>query len=349
MKATISLSAQNLSLIVTKEVDGVLKILKKDEALTVHTTLFAFCGDRSNPEGESANCHLNNISLYGNTKKSEDATLSGGVIFVKSWGLNFTAYNNLSQCWFISYFFEGPSEYDDKMVNTLNHVNAFDAYNTLLYVWGTRDVRIQNSTFIGAGGPVMICDHVSNNQTTGEGGYITNVKTTNSILESYVAGTEGWFNTYSGSGAIVQGIKAMNELVTSSGNTLCDKSGQKINLIAVYKSGSAEGLTQSKIRGSFTDTDEKYTNGLDLSNAGVEATKNQIIAQLAASGMDQAQIEATLAQMAILQTYNGAVGVPGTDGWLSAPDSATFAAAEGYMNVYLFNGMAAVLGLEKAA
>ena len=205
----------------------------------------------------------------------------------------------------------------------------------------------------------MICDHVRNNQTTGEGGYITNVKTTNSILESYVAGTEGWFNTYSGSGAIVQGIKAMNELVTPSGNTLCDKSGQKINLIAVYKSGSAEGLTQSKIRGSFTDTDEKYTNGLDLSNAGVEATKNQIITQLAAGGMNQTQLAAsgkspeeiakTLEQMAILQTFNGAVGVPGTDGWLSAPDSATFAAAEGYMNVYLFNGMAAVLGLEKAA
>lgn len=344
-----TLSAQNLSLIVTQEVDGVLKIFKKDEALTVHTTLFAFCGDRSNPEGESANCNLNNISLYGNTKKSEDATLSGGVMFVKSWGLNFTAYNNLSQCWFISYMFEGASEYDDKMVNTLNHVNAFDAYNTFLYVWGTRDLRIQNSTFIGAGGPVMICDHVSNNQTTGEGGYITNVKTTNSILESYVAGTEGWFNTYSGSGAIVQGIKAMNALVTPYGNTLCDKSGQKINLIAVYKSSSAEGLTQSKIRGSFADTDEKYTNGLDLSNAGVEATKNQIIAQLAASGMSPEQIAKTLEQMAILQTFNGAVGVPGTDGWLSAPDSATFAAAEGYMNIYLFNGMAAVLGLEKAA
>ena len=82
----------------------------------------------------------------------------------------------------------------------------------------------------------------------------------------------------------------MNELVTSSGNTLCDKSGKKINLIAVYKSGSAEGLTQSKIRGSFTDTDEKYTNGLDLSNAGVEATKNQIITQLAASGKSPEQI-----------------------------------------------------------
>lgn len=343
-----TLSAQNLSLIVTQEKSGVLTLPKVDEALTVHTTLFAFCGDRSNPEGESANCHLNNISLYGNTKKSEDATLSGGVIFVKSWGLNFTAYNNLSQCWFISYFFEGPSEYDDKMVNTLNHVNSFDAYNTLLYVWGARDVRIQNSTFIGAGGPVMICDHVSNNQTTGEGGYITNVKTTNSILESYVAGTEGWFATYN-AGLLVQGIKAMNELVIPYGNTLCDKSGEKINLIAVYKSGSAEGIETSKIRGSFTDTDEKYTKGLDLSSAGVETTKNLVIAQLAADGKSPEEIAKTLETTAILQTYNGAVGCPGTEGWLSAPDSATFAAAEGYMNVYLFNGMAAVLGLEKAA
>lgn len=343
-----TLSAQNLSLIVTQEKKGVLTIPKADEALTVHTTLFAFYGDTSNPDGEIASCNMNNISLYGNTKKSEDAALSGGVMFLKTSGLNFTAYNNLSQCWFINYMFEGSSNYDDNCVSILDHVNAFDAYNTLIYVWGVRDLRIENSVLIGAGGPVMICDHVGNNKTTGEGGYITNVKTTDSILESYVAGTEGWFGAYQGSGALVKSVKAMNALVTPYGNTLCDKSGQKINLIAVYKSGSAEGLTESKIRGSFTDTDEKYSNGLDLSNAGVETTKNQIIAQLASSGMSQEQIVDALSQMAILQTFNGAVGVPGTEGWLSAPDTATFASAEQYMNVFLFNGMAAIIGLQKA-
>lgn len=345
-----TLSAQDLSLVVTQEGDDdVLKIFKKDEALTVHTALFAFLGNTSNLEGEKSDVKMNNIALYGNTKKSEDATLSGGVIFLKTWGTAFTAENNLSQCWFISYMFEGNTEVDQTCVRTMKNVNVFDAYNTMLYVWGTNDLRIENCVMIGAGGPVMICDHVDNNKTTGEGGYISNVKVTNSILESYVAGTEGWFNTYTGSGALVQSIKAMNQLVTkeSGGNTLCDEGGTKINLIAIYKSSSAEGLTSSKIRGSFVDTNSKYTNGLDLSNEGVEATKNQIIAQLASQGLNETQIATYVSQMAILQTFNGAVGVPGTEGWLSAPDTQTFAAAEGYMNVFLFNGMAAVLGLNK--
>ena len=341
------LSAENLSKIVRQEVDGVRKPTTAGQAITIHTSLFGFAGDISSAvKGQG---YFRNVHLMGNTQKSDDVLMSGGVMAIKLRNTSFTFENILSQRWFISFMLEGSNEYSDNCVHKFDKVNAFDAYNTLLYVWGARDVRINDSHFIGAGGPVMICDHVRNNQTTGEGGYITNVKTSNSVLESFVAGSEGWFATYEGAGALVGSIKAMNALVTPYGNTLCDKSGQKINLIAVYKSGSAEGLTSSKIRGSFADTKETYVNGLDLSDAGIEATKNQIIKQLASQGKTQEEIAQTLAKMAILQTFNGAVGVPGTDGWLSAPDQAKFAQADGYMNVYLFNGMAAVLGMTKNA
>lgn len=341
------LSAENISKIVRQEVSGKRRVTPAGQAITIHTSLFGFAGDiGSAVKGQG---YFRNVHLMGNTQKSDDVLMSGGVMAIKLRNTSFTFENLLSQRWFISFMLEGSSEYSDGCVHKFDKVNAFDAYNTLLYVWGARDVRINASHFIGAGGPVMICDHVENNQTTGEGGFITNVKTTNSVLESFVAGSEGWFATYQGAGALASSIKAMNALVTPYGNTLCDKPNQKINLIAVYKSGSVEGLTTSKIRGSFTDTKETYTNGLDLSDAGIEATKNQIIQQFAAGGMSPEQIAKTLEQMAILQTFNGAVGVPGTDGWLSAPDQTKFAQADGYMNVYLFNGMAAVLGMTKMA
>ena len=267
-------------------------------------------------------------------------------MFIKMNTVNTNIYNNLSQSWFISYMMEGNNTIADSIVNNFNYVNAFDAYSSLLYVWGARDVRINNSHLIGAGGPVMIVDHVENNATTGEGGYISNVKTTDSTLESYVAGTEGWFNTYEGSGAIVTSLKGMDALLNAYGKTILDSTGKLINLISVYKSGSVEGLSTSKIRGTFSDTD--YTYGLDLSSATIETIKNNIITALASQGYDQATIASILEKMAILQTYNGTVGVPGTSGWFDesvAPNSELMATAEAYLNVYLFNGMAAVIGL----
>ena len=342
------LSAEKISKIVREEIDGLRNPPQTaGQAITVHTSLFGFSGDvNSTVKGQG---YIKNIHLIGNTQKSEDALMSGGVMAIKLRNTSFTFDNILSQRWFISFMVEGANEYSNDCSHIFKNVNAFDAYNTLLYSWGARNIQIIDSHFIGAGGPVMICDHVDNDESSGKGGYITNVKVANSVLESFVAGSEGWFATYDGAGALVGSIKAMNGLVTPYGNTLCDKSGEKINLIAVYKSGSAQGLTTSVIRGSFEDTKESYTNGLDLSSEGIATTKKNVKEQLVASGMSESDISATLSKMAILQTFNGAVGVPGTNGWLSAPNETTFAQADGYMNVYLFNGMAAVLGMTKSA
>lgn len=341
------LSVQDLSLIVRESVDGVLKINETGGGITTHTALFGFVG--STETSEVSSVVLNNVAFFGNTKKSDNATLSGGVLFCKAKTVSFTAYNNLSQCWFISYMIENNTDYAQQNTHiTFNKVNCFDAYNTMLYIWSGYDVNILNSVMIGAGGPIMICDHVDNNESTGEGGYITNVKVTSSTLESYIAGTEGWFETYQGSGALVGMIKAMDALIKPYRNTLLDSSGNKVNLIAIYKSGSAQGLTTSAIRGSFVDTNqEKFTNGLDLSSTAIASTKQQIIKTLADQGMSSAEIQTALGQMAILQTFNGAVGVPGTSNWLVTPDQTTFESAEKYLGVYLFNGMGAVLGLNQ--
>ena len=345
-----TLSAQDLSLIVRQEKSGVLTPVGEGEALTVHTALFGFFGSTTNQN--LSNYLLNNISLFGNTKKTDTTELSGGVIFMKTGHTNLTVYNNLSQCWFISYFFENNSNYDLTAVYTLEKVNSFDAYNTMIYCWGTYNLNIINSVLIGAGGPIMICDHVDNNQTTGEGGYITNVKVSSSILESYVAGSEGWFATYTGSGALASQIKAFSPLFENMGKTLCDTSGSKINLVAVYKSGSAEGLTNSTIRGSYEI--EGRTSKLDISSdskllefgkatglfdavtykvyktaydqaisAGADEAAAQVQAQTYCASEDgvqkiNANTISAVKQFAekgmFMQTDSGAVAFPGTEG-----------------------------------
>ena len=348
-----TLSAENLSLIERVADGSGWKCTAKGDAITVHTTLFGFFGDDT--ATNVSNFEINNISFFGNTQKSEDSIKSGGVICFKKSYASLTVNNVLSQCWFISAFNnEGHSVISGKESDfalTLNNFNAFDAYNTLLYNWGGV-AYINNSIMIGAGGPVMICDHVGNNASTGAGGIISEITTTNSVLESWVAGTEGWFVAYGATGLATQ-IKALDALFNNFGKTILDTSEQKMNLISVYKSSSAEGLTTSTIRGTFTDTNKAFTNGLDLSGTSINTVKQAVYQSVLESCEGDKTAAATaLAGTAVVQTYNGAVFVPGDKSLLYPTSSADqeseggkFAVATTYANLYLFNGMAAVFGM----
>lgn len=321
------LSVQNISLIVREMKNGTYPIVPEDESVVVHTALFGFHGIENS--ATRAKYNVNNISLFGNTKKTEVTEMSGGLIFMKAQNADFTAYNNISQCWFISYFFEGPNTYSDNIISTLEKVNAFDAYNTLLYSWAGRNVKINNSVMIGAGGPVMICDHKDNNKTTGAGGYITNVNVYNSILESYVAGSEGWFASYNGSGELAGQIKAYSPMFAEFNKTLTDSTGEKFNLIAVYKSASVAGLSDSFIRGTYSV--DGYKTGLSLTNdqkfldfayeTGLAVqVKQNVWNQLKASAISQGYDESTAEAYANENVYTQ------TMAYLNSTDST----AQGY-------------------
>ncbi len=349
-----TINAEKLALIERVASDSSWKTTASGDVLTTHTTLFGFYGDTS--VTNYAKYELNDTSFIGNTQKTEEAKYSGGVICFKKEEANMIINNSIFQCWFIALFSnEGHdriSGKEDKFPLTLNNVNVFDSYNTILYNWGGV-TNINSCTMIGAGGPVMICDHVDNNKTDGTGGIISTVTTTNSTLESWVAGTEGWFVAY-GATALATQIKSMDQLFNKFNKTILNTgSTTMMNLIAVYKSSEVEGLSSSVIRGTFTDTNTAYTNGLDLSSSNINSIKQTVMTSVAtANGGDQKATAAVLANTAIVQTYNGAVFVPRTSGLLYPTDESTqtqegikFAQAQGYANLYLFNGMAAVFGM----
>ena len=325
--------------------------------VTTHTSLLKFTSADANIyDSELASLEtvdIRNLQMFGNTKKTENATLSGGIIGIKGDTVQLNTTNCLLQAWFTAYLMEGVF-FDEDVVeesgyaSTISKTNIYDSYSSLIYVFGCGNLVIEDSNMIGAGGPVMICDHVKDEGADMNTGTPTNVKVSNSVLESFVAGTEGWFTTYEGASALAVSIKAMNQLITPYENTLLDTAGEKMNLIAVYKASCAEGLTQEAIKGTFIDVDAKFTNGLDL--VSVDAIKAQVQETIiAGSNGDMALVADALSKTAVLQTFNGAVGVPGTNGWLVSPDTNKMISAEDYMNVYLFNGMGAVLGLDKLA
>ena len=222
---------------------------KITEVIISHSTLIYFYNRDAAPEKASSEPQIvfENLFSIGNSNRSEDAMLSGGLIFNKITAIESAFDNTISSGWFITYFPKSMTE--TKL--TIKDSKAYDAFNCLLYSWGGI-TEIVNSELIGAGGPVIIADHHSENTTTGEGGFISGVTVDeNSVLESYVAGSEGWFQQFKAT-SVAATIKAISSNVFSQYGytfTKTDNTIEKFNLIAVYKSGTSEGLSFSPIRG----------------------------------------------------------------------------------------------------
>ena len=217
----------------------------EEGAVISHTTFLRF--ESAKDDVVQGNVIVSSTNLVGNAPRVEDAIKSGGLIFNKTEDVTFTAVNNIAYAWFIIYM---PNVTDTLYL--VDSCKGYDSYNSLIYNWGSAQLVIQNSEFVGAGGPVIIQDHVDS--TEADGGDIAKTIVKNSKLESYVSGTEGWFVGV-GASAIVPGIKALDALFNPFGRSFLksnkDGTVTYFNLICVNKSGDAESITAQKIKGSL--------------------------------------------------------------------------------------------------
>lgn len=230
------LSAETLREVVRD--DG--QITPEGEAIS-HASLFKIEGS------ETGSSSIQNLNMIGNAPRVENNIKAGGQILIKVEGPAFTAYNNLAACFFITYF---PNYTFTEFL--MDKCKAYDSFNSFVYNWGSDKVTIKDCEMIGAGGPVIVQDHVR--PLEADGGKVAHTKIINSKLESYVVGTEGWFTVVKAS-AIVPQIKALDALFTpfnkSFLKTNADNTLSYMNLICINKSGSAEGITAEKIKGSL--------------------------------------------------------------------------------------------------
>lgn len=218
-----------------------------------HSTLFRFEGK------ESATAAMKNLNLIGNAPRVENVIKGGGLIMNKVEGPKFEISNTLSACYFITYM---PNYTSSEYL--VKDCKAYDSFNCFVYNWGSTNVVLENSEMIGAGGPVIIQDHVD--ATDADGGVAPNTKVINCNLQSYVTGTEGWFTLVKAS-ALVPQIKAMNAIFAPVQRSFlksnADNTLQYFNLICVNKSGSAEGITAEKVSGSLAIDSSKFNYGAE--------------------------------------------------------------------------------------
>ncbi len=258
-----SIDASNISLVVR---DGKEPTAEGDTIIS-HATLFRVEGD------DTTSSSFNDINFVGNSPRQENETLSGGLIMNKIEGPEFKAYNNITKCWFISYM---PNRTNQPY--TMDSCRAYDNFNSFVYNWGSQNVKIKNSEFIGAGGPVIIQDHVGHDNN-GQGGYAPQTIIENSNIQSYVTGDEGWFKIV-GASALVPQIKALDAIFTPANRSFLksnsDKTNTLFNLICVNKSGSAESITASKISGELKidNEDTHYTFNYGKENPMVSGLCN---------------------------------------------------------------------------
>lgn len=254
----------------------------ENEYITTHKSLIRFNGsklvdgqvqhvDALGGETAQGKASMQDVYFIGNGPRSSNPIASGGIIMVKSRALNFEANNVIQKDFFIGYFTEyGYNLSEEGIVGTealrdvknegnktLNssykylNCKGYNNYNAIVYLYGSPKVYFENCDFVGAGGPVMIVDHVTSsnnyNKLTGEGGYATNIDVVNSNLVSYVNGFEPWFVTYGASGQIGT-LKTANTAYTLAHKTFLTKNEDGVdgfmNMMFVFKNSGEVSFTE---------------------------------------------------------------------------------------------------------
>lgn len=217
---------------------------------------------------------IENVSILGNAPRVEDKLKAGGLIFVKLFGPELDVKNVISSSFFISFMSE-----NSKAQLLVENCKAYDSFNSFIYNWGNPNVIVKHCEFIGAGGPVLIQDHV--HPTDEDGGDIAHTRFIDCNLESYVAGTEGWFSVV-GATALVPQIKQLNAIFEAYGKSfLVTETGNDgvtfFNVMSVIKSGDSQSVTAQKVSGSVTfDSTTPFDYG--ASNPYLQAMLDQTYA-----------------------------------------------------------------------
>lgn len=208
---------------------------------------------------------------------------------------------------------------------------------------------------------------------SGKNGVPSYVYIYNSDLESRVSGQEPWFITY-GATALVAGMTSTNTYFNSQNQVLQSMTAQKdniisglvsmgysqsqatdlvnqklalmksgfmtgdgvktMNLVAIYKSGSAEGVTTFRVRGEikYMDQNKSLLLGGDVYNNSVasgEEGKQSFIFENSNNS----------------HIFDTARGIMGYDTNTLEAFSSRNATGRTYLNTYIFNGMGLVLEL----
>lgn len=228
------------------------EVMADDKVVVSHSALF-----RIECEGTKEDCNetlasINNVNFLGNLKL-ENTSYTGGIILIKVDTQNMVLNNITARQWYITAFAQLTD--NETCALKIKNNQYYDNYNSFVYSWGAY-VNIENSIMKTCGGPVIIADNCYAKETESNPnhprGFIPQINVDDaSVLESWVAGTESWF-VQMNAASTAEALKSLNGLFQLQGGRtfVSEKDGaNKLNLVAVIKSGDAQAMTFVPIAG----------------------------------------------------------------------------------------------------
>ncbi|MBP5308031.1 MAG: hypothetical protein J6Z34_02730 [Clostridia bacterium] len=233
---------------------------------------------------------IRNLSVIGNSPRTEDKAAQGGLIFEKNDGIFFEADNLISKKFFITLFSQGEGS------GVYRNVKVFDSYNSPVFVWGQEDVRINNLLSTNSGGPGIICTMYKYADSTIARSLFPHIVATDCVFDNPVTGNEAWFALV-GASMLVPQVQMLDQPLKAGINRGFLKDG-KMNIYAIVLNDSGSKFPTNEIEVYV----EINGNVLDYGNGAKEGDKSN-----AGSGVNAVEYSATL--NGTLATY-GMAGAP---------------------------------------
>lgn len=224
-------------------------------------------GQGTETAAASGTFEMYNLNVKGNAQAPDENSLvylenesdkkpvsAGGLIFFEAAGCNATLDNIITRTNFIAIF---PADNVNSNL-TLKNTKVYDSYQNAAFIWGKNTFALENCTFEGAGGPLMLAQHVD--PEDGTDWYPAITADDNCIFKNFVTGGEFWFKTVSGD-SLIANLKAIdagvfrNFPVKKSILTKTEANGDdKFNFILLLmpKGSSTDTVFKFTAQGSFS-------------------------------------------------------------------------------------------------
>lgn len=197
-----------------------------------NATLFVF---ETNPgrlqaaPSDIAYTTINNLALIGNAARNnfvdmqDNLASAGGLIFCKARNYSDVTFNNtIGNSYFISYFPDIESNV------TITNVKCYDSYQNAIMLWGSTTCTMDNCYLNGAGGPLVIIQSWTNEDTGIQ--YNPVINATNTTTESHLTGQEIWFTAVNAT-TVVSNIQALGNSLEMAGLGNFSDDNNQMNII----------------------------------------------------------------------------------------------------------------------
>ena len=183
-----------------------------DNQATGHSALFSFGGDNDDAPGTvQGDVVVDSLILVGNANRTENPKLKGGLMMVLTNSNDTLIKNVVSSSWVTNMVAHANADTWENSTHILE-CNFSDSFSNMFYYYGLKNNYIENSNLVGSGGPLLALTHVNPHE---ESSKWSNVEVKNSHLETWVNGTEAWFQINKASGAATQ-VFAMDQLFSGT-------------------------------------------------------------------------------------------------------------------------------------